>query len=85
MAKTEKEPIEHKDILGNPILETSKLAISYKNDLYICSVEKITPKMLKAKIIGKGNTWRSELLVKPERCVVVDGPDVLAYILKGQK
>lgn len=73
--------INHKDLLGNPITETSKLAVSHRNSLYICSIVKITEKMMRVKPIK--TTYRSGgFLVYPDQTVVVDGPDVLAYILK---
>lgn len=73
--------IEHKDLLGNPILETSKLAVSHRNCLYICSIIKITDKMMRVKPLK--TTYRSSgFLVYPTQTVVVDGPDVLAYMLK---
>ena len=84
MAKTEKEKIEHKDVLGNPIVDSSKLAVAYRNSLYVCSIQKITPKMMRVAPI-QDNSWPREMLVYPDNCVVVDGPDVLAYILKGKQ
>lgn len=78
-----KEPVEHKDILGNPILDTSKLAVARHNQLYVCSILKITPKMMRVTPI-QGNTYPKEFLAYPDNCVVVDGPDVLVYILKGK-
>lgn len=74
---------EHKDILGNPITETSKLAVSKGNELYICSVIKSTPKMLRVRrLIYKSDS--DGILVYPDQTVVVDGPDVLAYMLKAR-
>lgn len=81
MSKTEQ--ILHKDVLGNPILDSSKLAVAYKNSLYVCSIQKITPKMMRVSPI-QNNSYPREMLVYPDNCVVVDGPDVLAYILKGK-
>lgn len=71
----------HKDALGNDIIETSKLAVARRNDIVICSILKMTPKMLRVTPIrasykGKG------YLVYGNQTVVVDGPDVTAYILR---
>lgn len=74
---------EHKDLLGNPIELTSKLAVSHKNCLKICSIVKITSKMMRVKPIGKRFYSPEEgYLVYPSQTVVVDGPDVMAYILR---
>jgi hypothetical protein len=73
--------IQHKDVLGNPILSTSKLAVAYKNNLYVCSILKITPKMMRVKSLKA--SYQKEMIVYPGNTVVVDGPDVLAYMLKG--
>lgn len=80
-----KAPIEHKDLLGNPILPDSKLAVSHRNTLKICSILKMTPKMMRVKPLFATTYWREEdgYLVYASQCVVVDGPDVLAYVLRG--
>ena len=74
--------VEHKDLLGNPITENSKLAVSHHNSLKICSIVKLNPKMLRVKPINQH--YRGDgYLVYPTQTVVVDGPDVMAYILRG--
>lgn len=78
-----KEIIKHKDILGNPINENSKLAVSRHNNLKICSIVKLSPKMLRVKPLDNPNYRGEGYLVYPNQTVVVDGPDVLAYILRG--
>lgn len=77
--------IQHKDLLGNPIEPTSKLAVSHRNSLKICSILKITPKMMRVKPLFATGYWREEdgYLVYPSQSVVVDGPDVMAYVLRG--
>jgi len=78
-----KEGIQHKDLLGNEITDASKLAVSWKNSLYICSIIKIHPKMMRCKPLVR-STWMADgILVYPNQCVVVDGPDVMAYVLRG--
>jgi hypothetical protein len=74
---------EHKDLLGNPITTDSKLAVSHHNDLIICSVVKINPKMLRVRPINSRYRAGDGYLVYPSQTVVVDGPDVMAYILRG--
>ena len=72
---------EHKDILGNIIEENSKLAVSHHNELKICSIVKILPKMLRVKPLH--GYYREGFLVHDKQTVIVDGPDVTAYMLKG--
>jgi len=75
--------IEHKDVLGNPITVDSKLAVARHNDLVVCSIVRITPKMIRVKPLKTNGYRASEYLAYPNNCVVVDGPDVMAYILRG--
>jgi hypothetical protein len=75
--------VEHTDILGNLITESSKLAVARHNSLVICSIIKMTDKMIRVESIIAKNNGRggSGFLAYPKQSVVVDGPDVLAYIL----
>lgn len=82
----DKESILHTDVLGNVITETSKLAVARGNMLRICSVLKITDKMLRVRhLVGMGAQCSTGFLVYPSQTVVVDGPDLLAYVIKGRK
>lgn len=72
---------EHSDILGRPICLGTKVAVAVHNSLMICSVTKIMPKMIRAMPV-QGH-YRDGYLVYGSQCVVVEGEDVLAYILKG--
>lgn len=74
---------EHKDILGNIITESSKLAVAHKGMLKICSIVKLSPKMMRVKPIANQYYRGEGYLVFPSQTVVVDGPDVMAYILRG--
>jgi hypothetical protein len=52
--------------------------------LVVCSIVKIHPKMMRVKPINAGQYYRGDgYLAYPDNCIVVDGPDVMAYILKG--
>ena len=75
----EKNKIEHKDILGQPLSEGQYVAVSHRNDLQICQIEKLSAKMMRVKPI-KGY-YRDGLLKYPEQSVLLSGPDALAYIL----
>ena len=72
---------DHVDILGRPIHLGTKVAVGTGNSLVICSIIKLSPKMVRAMPI-KGY-HREGYLVYGSQCVVVEGEDVLAYILKG--
>jgi hypothetical protein len=74
------DEVLHTDILGNDIFTSSKLAVSKKNSLVICSVVNISPKMIRVSSIARPS-W--SFLVYPRDTVVVSGPDALAYLLRA--
>jgi hypothetical protein len=72
---------EHLDILGQPITEGAYVAVSHHNQLYVCKVGKMTPKMIRAhplKYPCRNSGW----LKYTTETVILSGPDALAYILK---
>lgn len=72
---------EHFDILGRPVHIGTKVAVAIHNSLMIGSVIKITSKMIRVMPVrGRGGAG---YLVYSNQCVLVEGEDVLAYILKG--
>ncbi|HEY6436616.1 MAG TPA: hypothetical protein VIY47_08500 [Ignavibacteriaceae bacterium] len=74
-------PQEHLDILGQPVFEGAYVAVSHFNQLYICKVGKMTPKMIRAhplKYLGRNSGW----LKYTSETVILSGEDALAYILK---
>jgi len=73
---------EHKDKLGQIINEGTKVAVSRLNQLRICSVIKITPKMIRVVPVNDGYP-SSGFQVFSHQTVVVDTKDVLSYILRG--
>lgn len=73
---------KHKDILGNPIVEGSILAVSHRNMLKVCCIENITSKMLRVAPINSRRK-QGNFLVYPYQTIVLEGPDVVAYILKA--
>lgn len=76
-----KEKVEHVDILGQPVSEGSYVAVSHKNGLYVCKITKLTEKMARVTPI-KGYYRNSDgWLVYTSQCVILSGPDALAYIL----
>lgn len=79
-----KKPLpEHKDLLGQDIHEGSKVAVSRFNQMRICSVTKLNPKMLRVVPVNDGYPLIG-FQVFSHQTVVVDTTDVLSFILKGQ-
>lgn len=75
MAKVE---IEHKDLLGRVLSVGDVVAMASSNTMYVGTVDKLNPKMVKVKMLGRGwtnNKYSSDL-------VKIEGPEVTMYILK---
>ena len=71
----------HEDILGQPISLGSYMAVARSNTLDICSVIKITPKMLRVVPIKRSES--NGYFVYPSETVILSGPDAMVYILKN--
>ena len=71
----------HKDVLGNPITETSVVAYPDHNRLKIGTVHKCNPKMVTIIPVGK-QYWDRKY---PQELLVVDDPKISLYILKNSK
>ena len=71
----------HKDVLGNPITETSVVAYPHHNRLKIGTVHKCNPKMVTIIPVGK-QYWDRKY---PQELLVVDDPKISLYILKNSK
>jgi hypothetical protein len=78
-----KEKSEHKDILGQPLSEGNYVAISHHNAMHICSIKKLSPKMMRVMPIKKGYHSEDGYLIYASQSVLLSGPDALAYILKN--
>jgi hypothetical protein len=72
--------IEHKDILGQPLAEGNYVAVSHRNSLQVCQIMKLNPKMMRVKPV-KGYYRSDGYLIYSEQCILLSGPDALAYIL----
>lgn len=77
-----KEPIQHHDILGQPINLGNYLAVSHHNMLQICQVTKVNPKTLRVNPLFGYHKNRGYQL-NPLQSVLISGPDAVAYILKN--
>ena len=75
---------EHVDRIGRPILQGSKVAVSRGNLMRICTVTKLSPKMIHCMPVNETNIYE-EFYVLGRRAVVIDSEDMLSFILKGKK
>jgi hypothetical protein len=84
MAKQKKPPPVHKDKLGQDILQGVKVAVARHNQLRLCSVSKLSPKMI--RVIPVNGAYPSEgFQVFGHQTVVVETEDALAFLLRGDK
>jgi len=73
---------EHLDILGQPLAEGNYVAVCHRNQLQVCQITKINPKMMRVVPIKKEYLWRREWhLIYSHQSILLSGPDALAYIL----
>lgn len=75
------ETIQHKDILGNNIKVGDTVVYPSHNSLKIALVEKVNPKMINVKAIGR--TYHDRKY--PTDLLVVDDPKITMYLLKYGK
>ena len=73
-----KPAIEHKDILGKPIVPGDVVAMAYSNSLAIAIIDKLNPKMVKVK--RPNSTWAQHKY--PQDLIKIDGPEAMLYLLK---
>lgn len=76
-----KEPIEHKDILGNSINVGDTVVYPAGNTLNIAVVKKINPKMI--NVVAVGRSWPDRKY--PNDLLVVNDPKITIYMLKHSK
>lgn len=74
------DEVIHKDILGNDLVIGSAVAVSH-HGMCICTVAKITPKMLRVYPV-KHNYRGDGYLKYPSDMVAVDAQQVTLYLLK---
>lgn len=80
-----KEEVVHKDIFGRVIKEGSTVAFPHANTLYIGTVGKCTPKMVRVFPVTSKYKNSKGYLKYAREVVTVDGSDVTFYILKNSK
>ena len=78
-----KKTTEHEDILGQPITDGCYVAASHRNNMYVCKVIKVNPKMLRIlDVKSKHESDQDGWLVYPSETVKLSGEDAIAFILK---
>ena len=70
---------EHRDILGQPLAVGDAVVYPSSNTMYVGTVTKLNPKMVKVKRVGKGRGWEQNKY--PEDLARVSGPEVTMYLL----
>lgn len=73
-----KAVIEHKDILGKPLVTGDVVAMANHNSLAIAIVDKLNPKMVKVK--RPNSTWAQNKY--SQDLIKIDGPEAMLYLLK---
>lgn len=76
---------EHRDKLDRILAEGDCVAYPDANSLYIGTIIKLNPKMVKIAKVGATGYWARGTNKYPEDLVKLDGPDVTVYILKHIK
>lgn len=73
--------LEHLDKLGTKITEGCYVAYPGNNILHIGRVMKLSPKQIRVGRISRLDT-KGHLLYSTNT-IILDGPEILAYLLKG--
>jgi len=77
------EPNEnHKDILGRDLRPGQVIAFSQRNMLHVGKVERLTEKMARIQPFHK-QRWGNGYLKYCSDMVILEGEDVLMYVLKS--
>lgn len=81
-----KKEITHKDKLGRPLSVGDAVVYPSRNSLEIGTVKKLNPKMVKVMEFGRHESnWYTGSNKYPNDIVLVNGPEVTLYLLKGNK
>lgn len=70
----------HCDILGQPLAVGDCVVYPSSNSMYVGTVVKLNPKMVKVKKIGRSK-WEQNKY--PQDLARVSGPEVTMYLLKN--
>lgn len=72
---------EHKDILGQPLAVGDCVVFPSSNTMYVGTIIKLNPKMIKVKRVGKRSSWEQNKY--PQDLAKVSGAEVTMYLLSN--
>lgn len=70
---------EHRDLLGQPLAIGDCVVFPSSNAMYVGTVIKLNPKMIKVRRVGSRSKWEQNKY--PQDLVRVSGPEVTMYLL----
>ncbi len=73
---------DHRDILGQPLAVGDCVVFPSTNSMYVGTIVKLNPKMVKVRRVGKSRGWESNKY--PQDLARVSGAEVTMYLLKHQ-
>lgn len=74
---------DHRDVLGQPLAVGDCVVFPSSNSMYVGTVVKLNPKMVKVKRVGTRSTWEQNKY--PADLARVSGAEVTLYLLKNQR
>lgn len=72
---------EHRDILGQPLAVGDAVVFPSSNTMYVGTITKLNPKMIKVKRVGSRSKWEQNKY--PSDLARVSGAEVTMYLLKN--
>jgi len=78
-----KPTIQHSDILGQPLDVGDAVVFPASNSMYVGTITKLNPKMVKVKRVGTKYSWEQNKY--PADLAKVSGAEVTMYLLKQSK
>lgn len=70
---------DHRDLLGQPLTIGDCVVFPSSNTMYVGTVTKLNPKMIKVRRVGTRSKWEQNKY--PQDLVRVSGPEVTMYLL----
>ena len=72
---------DHRDILGQPLAVGDAVVFPSSNTMYVGTITKLNPKMIKVKRVGSRSKWEQNKY--PSDLARVSGAEVTMYLLKN--
>lgn len=74
---------DHRDILGQPLALGDCVVYPSSNSMYVGTIVKLNPKMVKVRRVGTRTTWEQNKY--PQDLARVSGPEVTMYLLSKNR